>query len=146
MKMHLNLATRDLDASVAFYRTLLQAQPVKHYADYALFVIEDPGLELALDADPNAHAVNGAHYGVVVETPEAVGAAIERLKAAGYAVDVEVAETCCYAVQTKVWATDPDGRRWETYVVLGETAVRDDEASTCCSPDIGLASASPACC
>ncbi len=25
MKMHLNLATRDLEASVAFYRTLLRA-------------------------------------------------------------------------------------------------------------------------
>ncbi len=29
MKMHLNLATRDLDASVAFYATLLGAQPAK---------------------------------------------------------------------------------------------------------------------
>ena len=27
MKMHLNLKTRDLDASVAFYRTLLLAEP-----------------------------------------------------------------------------------------------------------------------
>jgi catechol 2,3-dioxygenase-like lactoylglutathione lyase family enzyme len=44
MKMHLNLATRDLDASVAFYRTLLLAEPAKHFADYALFVTEEPGL------------------------------------------------------------------------------------------------------
>jgi catechol 2,3-dioxygenase-like lactoylglutathione lyase family enzyme len=49
MKMHLNLATRDLDASVVFYRTLLLAEPTKHYADYALFLTDKPGLELALD-------------------------------------------------------------------------------------------------
>jgi len=134
MKMHLNLATRDLDASVSFYRTLLVAEPIKHYADYALFVTEEPGLELALDADPMANVVEGAHYGIVVENTSDVDAAIARLKAAGHAVDVETDETCCYAVQNKVWATDPDGRRWETYFVVAETEERDD-ASTCCATE-----------
>jgi catechol 2,3-dioxygenase-like lactoylglutathione lyase family enzyme len=130
MKMHLNLATRDLDASVAFYRTLLLADPAKHYTDYALFLTEQPGLELALDLDPETDVREGAHYGVVVERPEDVDAAIARFKAAGYPVDIETEETCCYAVQNKVWATDPDGRRWETYFVLGETEARDE---ACCS-------------
>jgi catechol 2,3-dioxygenase-like lactoylglutathione lyase family enzyme len=134
MKMHLNLATRDLDASVAFYRTLLVAEPTKHYADYALFLTEQPGLELALDLDARTNVQHGAHYGVVVERPADVDAAIERLQGAGYAVEIEHEETCCYAVQKKVWATDPDGRRWETYYVLEETAERDDDAPTCCEP------------
>ena len=46
MKTHLHLSTRDLDESVAFYRTLLGSEPRKSYGDYALFVTEDPGLEL----------------------------------------------------------------------------------------------------
>ncbi len=146
MKMHLNLATRDLDASVAFYRTLLAAEPAKHYGDYALFLTENPGLELALDADPTTDVREGAHYGVVVEKPEDVDAAIARLRAAGHAVDVEMDETCCYAVQNKVWATDPDGRRWETYFVIAETEERDNEATTCCTTAAALAAASPACC
>jgi len=146
MKMHLNLATHDLDASVAFYRTLLDAEPAKHYDDYALFLTEDPGLELALDADPDTKVVEGAHYGVVVEKPEDVDAAIARFRAAGHAVDVEMDETCCYAVQNKVWATDPDGRRWETYFVIAEAEERDNEATTCCRTDAALAAASPACC
>ena len=135
MKMHINLATRDLDASVAFYRTLLSAEPAKYYADYALFLTDDPGLELALDADPDMKVIEGAHYGVVVENVEAVDAAIARLTAAGHAVDIETDETCCYAVQSKVWATDPDGRRWETYVVIAESGERDDETTesrACC--------------
>lgn len=139
MKMHLNLATRDLDASVAYYRTLFVAEPMKQYADYALFVTEDPGLELALDLDPAASAKHSDHFGVVVESAEAVDAAIARLEKAGYAVDIEKEETCCYAVQNKVWSTDPDGRRWETYHVVAEVAERGDEAdaegSSCCGTD-----------
>jgi len=132
MKMHLNLATRDLDASVAFYRTLLRSEPAKHYPDYALFLTERPGLELALDLDASATVRESAHYGVVVEEPAEVVAAIERFQNAGYPVDVEMDETCCYAVQHKVWATDPDGRRWETYYVVAETEDRDLAAAPAC--------------
>jgi lactoylglutathione lyase len=144
--MHLNLATRDLDASVAFYRTLLLAEPAKRYADYALFLTDEPGLELALDLDSTTNVREGAHYGVVVENAEDVDAAIVRLRNAGYPVDVETDETCCYAVQNKVWATDPDGRRWETYFVVAESEERDNEATTCCTTDAAQKSASPACC
>jgi catechol 2,3-dioxygenase-like lactoylglutathione lyase family enzyme len=146
MKMHLNLATRDLDASVAFYRTLLLAEPAKHYDDYALFVTDDPGLELALDLDPATKVGEGAHYGVVVEDTQAVDAAIARFQSAGYPVDIEKNETCCYAMQNKVWSTDPDGRRWETYFVVAEMEERDDEATACCATDEALASTAKACC
>jgi catechol 2,3-dioxygenase-like lactoylglutathione lyase family enzyme len=132
MKMHLNLATRDLNASVAFYRTLLLSEPAKHYTDYALFLTERPGLELALDLDATTRVNESAHYGVVVETKEDVVAAISRFQADGYPIDIEMNETCCYAVQNKVWATDPDGRRWETYFVIAETEERDHEAAACC--------------
>lgn len=133
MKMHLNLATRDLDASVAFYSTLLGAQPFKKRDDYALFVTEQPGLELALDLDETAASARGQHFGIVVDSAAAVDAQIARLQAAGHTIDVEREETCCYAVQTKVWTSDPEGRRWETYVVHEESEARDDEPAACCS-------------
>ncbi len=146
MKMHLNLATRDLDASVAFYRTLLLSAPAKHYSDYALFLTEQPGLELALDLDTATNVREGAHYGVVVEKPEDVDVAVVRFQQAGYPVDIEIDETCCYAVQNKVWATDPDGRRWETYFVVAESEERDNDATSCCQTDAAEAAASAACC
>ncbi len=117
MKMHLNLATADLEKSVAFYHTLLGEAPVKRYDDYALFITEEPALELALDLNPNVHTGESVHYGVVVDSTQNVDDAIARLTNANYEVDVEREETCCYAVQTKVWASDPDGRRWEVYTV-----------------------------
>lgn len=122
---------------------MLSAEPP---SDYALFLTDDLGLELALDADPGARVVEAVHHGVVVENAEDVDAAIVRLKAAGHAVDVENDETCCYAVQNKVWATDPDGRRWETYFVIAETEERDNEATTCCTTEASESAASPACC
>ena len=103
--------TRDLDASVAFYRRLLSAEPAKHFADYALFVCDEPGLELALDHNAETNVLEGAHYGVAVDRPEDVDEAIVRLRAAGYPIEVETTQTCCYAVQNKVWAT---GSRWTT--------------------------------
>ncbi len=146
MKMHLNLATRDLDASVAFYRRLLSAEPAKHFADYALFVCDEPRLELALDHNAETNVREGAHYGVAVDRPEDVDAAIVRLRAAGYPIEVETTQTCCYAVQNKVWATDPDGRRWETYYVTEEVGERDNDATTCCKTEASTAAASLACC
>ena len=133
MKMHLNLGTRDLAKSVAFYRTLLDAEPAKSFDDYALFIADDPGLELALDRAPKADPCRAELFGIVVDSAEAVDAAIARLRSAGLAIDVECEETCCYAKQTKVWAADPDGRRWEVYTVLEDTETRDDGDVTCCS-------------
>lgn len=49
MKTHLHLAITDLEKSVAFYSTLLNATPAKLLSDYALFVTDEPALELALD-------------------------------------------------------------------------------------------------
>jgi catechol 2,3-dioxygenase-like lactoylglutathione lyase family enzyme len=145
MKMHLNLATRDLDASVAFYSTLLQAQPIKKRGDYALFVTEQPGLELALDLDRDALPARGQHFGIVVDSVDAVDAQIARLESAGYLTDVEREDTCCYANQTKVWASDPEGRRWETYVVHEDTEHRDDAGTTCCRADAAVAAGATCC-
>lgn len=133
MKTHLNFATTDLQKSIAFYATLLDTQPEKLRDDYALFVTEEPGLELALDLDVEVGSPHHAHYGVAVESTAQVERAIERLSAAGLVDSIERASTCCYANQTKVWASDPDGRRWEIYTVHAETGVRDDAETACCS-------------
>lgn len=133
MKTHLNLATSDLERAVSFYSTLLGTKPSKALTDYALFVTEQPGLELALDLRDVVLPSNDAHYGIYVETPQEVDRAIERLNAAGLVASIEREETCCYANQTKVWAADPDGRRWEVYTVHNDTDDRNGDDITCCS-------------
>ncbi len=133
MKTHLNLATTDLAKSVQFYSTLLDAKPTRMLNDYALFIIERPGLELALDLRSSVSPTSDAHYGICVDSIAGVERAIARLQRLGLASSIEREETCCYANQTKVWAIDPNGRRWEIYTVLDETKQRNDPAMTCCS-------------
>jgi catechol 2,3-dioxygenase-like lactoylglutathione lyase family enzyme len=132
MKTHLSFATTDIAKSVEFYSILLDAKPAKLLNDYALFVTEQPGLELALDLATSVSPAHDAHYGVYVEMPEQVEGAIARLQRAGLASSIEREETCCYANQTKVWATDPEGRRWEVYTVHEDSEDRDDETTSCC--------------
>lgn len=129
MKTHLNFATTDLAKSVSFYTTLLNAQPAKVLDDYALFITDEPGLELALDLRAAVLPARDAHYGIFVEGTHDVETAIARLEAAGLADAIEREETCCYANQTKVWASDPEGRRWEIYTVHEDT----EESSVCCT-------------
>jgi hypothetical protein len=56
------------------------------------------------------------------------------------ATDVEDGVSCCYAVQDKVWVSDPDGARWEVYTVLGDAPnlapvsaeTGEPQACSCC--------------
>jgi predicted enzyme related to lactoylglutathione lyase len=132
MKTHLNLATTNLERSVSFYSTLLDTKPAKTLADYALFITQNPGLELALDLRDSVSPTLDAHFGIYMETAQDVETAIARLESAGLADSVEREDTCCYANQTKVWATDPEGRRWEVYTVHEDTEARDNETTECC--------------
>jgi catechol 2,3-dioxygenase-like lactoylglutathione lyase family enzyme len=135
MRTHLSLNTRDLQRSVSFYSTLLNAKPVKDLDDYALFITQDPGLELALQHVATGAAQHGTHFGIAVDALADVHGAIERLKHAALPIDIEQDEVCCYARQTKVWTTDPDGRRWEVYYVVEESAQREDASMACCAAD-----------
>jgi catechol 2,3-dioxygenase-like lactoylglutathione lyase family enzyme len=144
-KTHLSLRTRDLKRGVDFYAVLLDAKPVKQLEDYALFITDEPGLELALSPDPHVEPDTTMHFGIAAQQAEAVDQAIARLKAAGFPHDIESEKICCYARQNKVWATDPDGRRWEVYYVIEETAARMDADSTCCTGE-GDTPESATCC
>jgi catechol 2,3-dioxygenase-like lactoylglutathione lyase family enzyme len=135
MRTHLNFRTTDLAKSAAFYSVLLDAQPVKLLSDYALFVTDQPALELALDSSERVSMAEDAHYGVCVDDVEGVERAIARLEHANLMSSIERGETCCYANQTKVWVVDPDGRRWEVYTVHKETRERCGALESCCASD-----------
>jgi catechol 2,3-dioxygenase-like lactoylglutathione lyase family enzyme len=127
---------RNLDQSVAFYRTLFNQEPTKTRPRYAKFEVAEPPVNLALNVVGGATGPNNpvVHFGIQVKSTEAVGKVANRLKAAGMEVAVEENVTCCYAVQNKVWAADPDGNKWEVYVVLDNDAVHHHSSrNECCS-------------
>ena len=145
-RIHIALAVADLEKSVAFYRALFGQGPTKARPGYAKFEVAEPPVNLALNAVGGATGPTNpvAHFGVQVKSAAAVGVVAERLRAAGLATRDEENVTCCYAVQTKVWAADPDGNKWEVYVVLDNDGAHHHSsqealpvakgASVCCAP------------
>jgi catechol 2,3-dioxygenase-like lactoylglutathione lyase family enzyme len=120
MRLQLALNVKDLDAAVAFYSKMFGVEVNKRKPGYANFAINEPPLKLVLFEIPDApEQLN--HLGVEVFADEDVSAATERLKAAEMQHLVEDETTCCYAKATKVWATAPEGIRWEWYRVIEDS-------------------------
>jgi catechol 2,3-dioxygenase-like lactoylglutathione lyase family enzyme len=120
MRIQLALNVSNLEEAVRFYEKMFGVPVNKRKPGYANFAIDEPPLKLVLFETPGApERLN--HLGVEVFENGHVTAATERLKAAGLVDRVEDETTCCYATQSKVWAKDPDGARWEWYRVLGDS-------------------------
>jgi catechol 2,3-dioxygenase-like lactoylglutathione lyase family enzyme len=135
-RVQLALNVDDVDAAVGFYSRLFGVEPAKRRPGYANFAIAEPPLKLVLIENPGqGGSLN--HLGVEVESTADVTNATTRLATEGLATDVELATTCCYAEQDKVWVTGPGGERWEVYTVLADA----DEMS--CSPGSCTTDATP---
>jgi catechol 2,3-dioxygenase-like lactoylglutathione lyase family enzyme len=134
-RVQLALNVSDLDGAVEFYSRLFASEPAKREPGYANFAIAEPPLKLVLiqTAEDRGAGTAGAlnHLGVEVEDSDQVHAAIERLANNGVDTKIEKGTTCCYAVQDKVWVSDPDEVPWEVYTVLADADVFT--SATCCS-------------
>jgi len=120
MRIQLALNVSNLEEAIGFYSQMFGVPVNKRMPGYANFAIDHPPLKLVLFETPGApERLN--HLGVEVFESEQVTAATDRLKAAGLVDRVEDQSTCCYATQSKVWAKDPDGARWEWYRVLQDS-------------------------
>jgi len=121
-RVQLAINVGDLEAAVAFYSKLLRMEPSKRRPGYANYSVESPPLKLVLiEGEGEPGSLN--HLGVEVDSSCEVSETATRFDALGLDTLVEDEVPCCYALQDKVWVTDPDGARWEIYTVLGESAV-----------------------
>ena len=127
-RVQLALRVADLEAAVAFYSRLFDAEPAKRRPGYANFAITEPPLKLVLIEVPvdqrgegTAQALN--HLGIEVDSSADVDAGAARLRDAGLAAFDERDTTCCYALQDKVWVHDPAGAPWEVYTVKDDNPV-----------------------
>jgi catechol-2,3-dioxygenase len=132
--VHISLQVGDLEKSAEFYGRFL-GDPAKRKPGYVKFVTADPEIHLALQPSgrpgrPGPGALS--HLGIRVSTPEEVQTWRRRLEDRGLSPRVEAMTACCYALQEKIWVTDPDGNSWEVYSVL-----EDLEEAGQCGPGSG---------
>lgn len=142
-RVQLALNVDDVDEAVAFYSKLFGVEPAKRRPGYANFAVEEPALKLVLIENEGAGGTLN-HLGVEVGSTGEVAAATGRLAGAGLETRTEEGVTCCYALQDKVWVSDPSGAPWEIYTVLADapgTSIQGDAA--CCT---GESTAGAACC
>lgn len=144
LKVHVALNVNDVEESVKFYGAMFGIEPVKHKPGYAKFDVAVPALNLTLNYTGPVQG-NGAlnHLGIQVASTDEVHRAKARLQEAGLATFDEMGTDCCYALQDKVWITDPNGYQWEFFVVkvadtkpdlsfaLSEPGLKQE--SRCCS-------------
>ena len=137
-----------LERSRSFYETLLGVPPTKLRPGFVKFEPQDPSVNLTLNEVSKVANTGGTatHYGVQVKTPQVVKDAAARLTDAGLDTAIQDNTTCCYAVQDKVWAADPEGNRWEIFVVLDtDTDQRKDDESGCCATNTKQPTANTCC-
>jgi catechol 2,3-dioxygenase-like lactoylglutathione lyase family enzyme len=127
---HVSLNVTDLARSIAFYEALFAIAPAKRRHDYAKFEVADPPLVLSLEP---ARRVNGTtlnHLGLRVAAADTLVDIQRRLEDHGFGTRRENGVACCYAKQTKFWVRDPDGRRWEVYMLEEDLEHRGAEGVT----------------
>ncbi|KIA62466.1 ArsI/CadI family heavy metal resistance metalloenzyme [Nocardia vulneris] len=156
-RVQLALNVDDLDQAITFYSTLFNTEPAKRKPGYANFAIAEPPLKLVL-IENAGHGGSINHLGVEVESSERVHGEIARLSEAGLFTEEQIATTCCFATQDKVWVTAPDAERWEVYTVLADSESfgtapeladserADGEAVQVCCGTAEEAAAEGACC
>ena len=135
-RLQLAIDVDDLDASIAFYSRLFDAEPHKVRVGYANFSVADPPLKLVLIESPGrGGSLN--HLGIEMADTDAVDAEQTRLSDAGLASRDERATVCCYAEQDKFWVENtPDGERWEIYTITDDAPAPASlpltDSATCC--------------
>ena len=129
-KLHVSLDVNSIEDSVRFYSALFGMTPTKLKPGYAKFDVSDPAVNLTLQESRHCCLQGLSHMGIRVESTNEVLAFKQRLEQAGIKTADEMNTTCCYAVQDKIWISDPTGFRWEIYAFKGDSEAEHAHAES----------------
>jgi len=138
-RMHVSLYVSNLAASVNFYSTFFGQPANKVKPGYAKYILDKPSLIISFIENSDRVQSNFGHLGFQVETFEEMSNLLEKARAQGIVSKEEIGTSCCYAIQDKFWATDPDGVQWEVYYFHEDAEFNDphyalEDAAACYMP------------
>lgn len=135
--MHVGLFVSDIDETILFYNKFFGIEPLKIKANYAKYELVSPALVISFVVDRERVSSNFGHLGIQVNSSIELKDKIELIQNEGLEYTEENQVSCCYALQDKIWVSDPDGIRWEVYQFHEDVETNDaHEATTCCSSKI----------
>ena len=140
---HLSFSVSNIEETISFYSKLLKTEPRKVKRNYAKFELAEPAMVISfLQSQTELNmdwTTTGTHFGIRVSTSEEVKERFTELQAAGIPLLSEQDVACCYALQDKFWANDPDGIRWEIYSFLEDSddfsKPAENDVDACCAAD-----------
>jgi catechol 2,3-dioxygenase-like lactoylglutathione lyase family enzyme len=141
-RMHISLYVSNIEATIKFYDTFFGQPATKTKVNYAKYILESPSLIISFVENKERVQQNFGHLGFEVASKDEVMLKMLTLKTKGILVKEEMGTNCCYALQDKFWATDPDGVQWEVYYFHADSDFNDPhyteggekEAAACCMP------------
>src|SRR5262245_20054893 len=131
MRAHVSITVKDVPKSAAFYRKVFGVEPQKQTVDYAKFDLQNPSLNFSMQSN-GKEISHLSHFGLEVESMDEVGVWEKKLIEAGILKLRESDTKCCYARQSKLWFSDPDGNEWEVFFVHEQLPVTEERNATAC--------------
>lgn len=128
-RFHVHVSVSDINESVAFYSGLFAAMPTVLENDYAKWMLEDPRVNFAISTKGGKPGVD--HLGIQAENNDELDEIGERLLHANTRTLAEPAAECCYAKSEKLWASDPQGIRWESFHTTGCLTTYHGDKDSC---------------
>lgn len=141
-RMHVSLYVKDISKTVEFYESFFGQKVEKVMPGYAKFHLEQPSLIISFVENASKIHSSFGHLGFQVESMEDLERRIQDITGKGFQTKQEIGTACCYAVQDKIWVSDPDGYKWEVYHFHEDVEYNDPHYAIgtekaeepCCSP------------
>lgn len=142
-RMHVSLYVSNLEKTLAFYNAFFETTPTKVKANYAKYELTEPALIISFVENAERVQGNFGHLGFQVGDERILTEKLLKMQAHNLVSMEEIGTNCCYALQDKFWATDPDGVQWEVYYFHEDVAFNDpkyssEEVSACCTPEAAV--------
>ena len=139
-RMHVSLYVSNLENTIKFYKGFFGVVPNKVKSGYAKFILEEPSLIISFIENKDRVQSNFGHLGFQLETKELMLEKLDSARLLGIVSKEEIGTACCYAVQDKFWAEDPDGVQWEVYYFHEDVEFNDPhytggDSNACCMPE-----------
>ena len=138
-RMHVSLYVKDIGETVKFYDTFFGQVADKIKPGYAKYMLDKPSLVISFVENPAKVKPDFGHLGFQVESRSEMEARLTDARQQGIVALEEMNTSCCYALQDKFWAADPDGYQWEVYYFHHDVEFNDPHKKEianppCCSP------------